>query len=361
MEKKFFKKIEGHTGLLILAVFLILCLSVVSTGNVLAQAEVEIKLAFDETEDLFDTPSGPMVVFKNYIERESNGEIKLKVYPCGQLGNASERLLQVKRGTIQASTSIPSGQLAAQYYPDLSVFDIPFLFSSNIVAYKIVHPENKFAQDLYDDIARKTGIRVLAFFVAGKRHFTNNVRPIKRPEDFKGLKIRTMQVPAHMKMVEAFGGSPTPISYNELYTALQTGVVDGQENNIQNIRYTNIFETQKYITLDGHITLFNVLIINEKFYQSLSERHRNIIKEAALQAIISFRGLVELLEINDTRYLIEKGMQFTHLSSAELDRFKKVAQPPVIEYIKQQLDTPTMIEHLLDEIRRVEEELGRPF
>ena len=142
-----------------------------------------------------------------------------------------------------------SGAIAGYFKPAM-VLDIPYLFSSAPVAWKVL--DGKFGDELAAALLDKTGMRVLAYGETGFRNFTNSKRPIKSPEDLKGLKIRVMETPLYITLVKALGAAPTPIAWTETYTSLQQGVVDGQENPVSVIIQAKFAEVQKYLTLDGH-------------------------------------------------------------------------------------------------------------
>ncbi|AZO93519.1 DctP family TRAP transporter solute-binding subunit [Halocella sp. SP3-1] len=342
------KKFNLSTVLIMSMVFVL----VVSAGALAGQ--VSIKLGFGSQLDPFDASSAGMMYFKQYVETESNGNIKVDLFPANQLGSNDEMLEQVKRGTIEMATSMGSGQLAAKYYPNFYMFDIPYLFKSTKVAWDVVNPNNEFMKGLLEDMAQKSGVRPLGFYVEGRRHFTNNVRSIHTPADMKGLKIRTMSVPAHMEMVKALGASPTPIAYSELYGAMQTGVVDGQENPINNINYLKAYEVQKYVTLDGHITYMVPLVINEKFYQGLNEDQQRIIREGALEsfrinnAVSSIQNMIGLKEVK------EHGMKVTILTDEQLQQFRDAARPKVLKFIRKQVEDQDIIDELFAEIEKYE-------
>lgn len=343
-----------------LAVGLMVALIVLSLSFAASAADVVIRLGWAETEDpLSHQKSGAFAVFKDYVEQESGGEIEVRLYPAAQLGDAADMLEQVQQGILEACGSVPSGLLAGTYYSNMYIFDIPYLFSSNGVAWKTLRPEQPFVRELSDDLAEKTGIRLLTFFVEGQRHFTNDVRPIESPEDMEGLRIRTMEVPAHQLMVRRLGASPTPVAWTELYTALQTGVVDGQENPISNILYINAHEVQQYLTLDGHITLLNTFLMNDNFYQSLSDDHRRIVDEAVQMAAITNRGLSQVFDVQGLKELENKGMEITALTAEQLELFREATQPDVVDFIRNEVEDETWVDRVLEEVAKAEELLGR--
>jgi len=315
---------------------------------------VTMKVAWSESADPFEHMVGAgMYVFKKCVEEYTGGSIEVQLYPAGQLGDAKSTLEQVKEGVIQGCMSIPSGLIAGRYYPDFSIFDVPYLFNNNAVAWEVLKPSSDFIQGIGDDLAEKTGLRLLDLGIEGMRHFTNDERSIKTPEDMKSLKIRTMEVPAHMEMVKALGASPIPVPWLELYTALQTGVVDGEENPVSNVVYMKFYEVQKYMTMDGHITLLDAFVINDKWFKAQSESNQKAILQAAQMMALAHRGMNEILEGKGLEVLQEK-MDVTFLTAEEKAAFKTATQGPVIEYIKSQISSPELLDELLEKVKEVE-------
>jgi len=346
--------VDKHLKILAITVGLILVL----TGSAFA-SEVVIDLGWAETYDPLDHQASAAIhAFADYVETESAGEIKVELYPAAELGDADSMIEQVETGVIQACSSVPSGLIAGRYYSDANIFDIPYLFDNDLVAWETLRPDQEFFQDFSDSMADETGLRLLTFFIEGERHFTNDVREVRTPEDMEGLSIRTMEVPAHEIMVEALGAEPTVVAWPELYSALDTGVVDGQENPIANIEYISAYEVQDYLTLDGHITLLNTLIINEDFYQGLSQEHRDIIEQGAMVASKTNRGMTRTLESIGLSTLEDEGMEITELTPEELDKFVEATQPPVIEFIEDEVDDEEWIDRLLNEVDEARERLN---
>ena len=281
----------------------------------------------------------------------------MELYPAGQLGDAKSMLEQVEQGIIQSCASIPSGLIAGSYYNVFNIFDIPYLFRSDMVAWETLNPSTQLFKDIADGMAKATGIRPLGFFSEGRRHFTNNIREIKSPKDLKGSKIRTMEVPAHMEMMKAMGATPTPVSWLELYSALQTGVVDGQENPILNIQYLKAQEVQKYRTLDGQITVFNVWTVNDAWYAKLPESIKVAIKEAVYQSLIVCRGISELSNTLGVMELQNAGMKVYAPTKAELQEFKDVTQKAVIPWVEKNISDPAILQRLQKEIVESENRL----
>lgn len=309
-----------------------------------ADKPVVIKLGWAETaERTGHALSEAAYTFKETVEA-LNSSITVELYPAAQLGDAASMLTQVEAGTLEACMSISNGQFATSYYPDLGFLDIPYMFESSEEAYELLSPEGEFFAELQADIVADTGIRPLVFFNEGLRHITNSKREITKPEDVAGLKIRTMNVAAHMEMFKALGAMPTNVSWGELYTALQTNVVDGQENPIANAVYISAWEVQKYMTLDGHVCLCGLFCMNENFYQSLSDAQKEAVDAAALKALEAEYAMYKANEAANLEILKEKGLEVTELTSEQIAAFRDACQPQVLEYLKGVMDTPELLD-----------------
>ena len=323
-----------------------------STPVATSDESVTMKLGWAETaERSGHALSEAAYTFKEQVEALSNGSITVELYPAAQLGDATSMLTQVEAGTLESCMSISNGQFATSYYPDLGFLDIPYLFESADEAYDLLNPEEEFFKNLQSDIASKTGIRPLVFFNEGLRHITNKKQEMKTPEDMTGLKIRTMNVAAHMKMFEALGAQPTNVSWNELYTALQTGVADGQENPIANAVYISAWEVQKYMTLDGHVCLCGLFCMNENFYNSLSDNQKDCVNQAARKALDAEYKMFKENEAKNLELLKEKGLEVTELNSEEIDAFRQACQPQVLEYLKGVMDNPDLLDKAIETVK----------
>ena len=261
-----------------LALFLVLVMTfTLATAVTVASAAstVTLKLGWAESADrTAHALSEAAYTFKEQVEALSGNSITVELYPAAQLGDAASMLSQVEIGTLECCMSISNGQFATSYYPDLGFLDIPYLFASADEAYELLKTDGELFKQLQADIAEKTSFHVLTFFNEGLRHLTNNKTEVKTPADVAGMKIRTMSVTAHMVMWEALGASPTNVSWGELYTALQTGLVEAQENPIANAVYLSAWEVQKYMTLDGHVCLCGLFLINEDVYAGLTDEQK---------------------------------------------------------------------------------------
>lgn len=275
-----------------------------------------------------------VTVFKRFVEQRTGGAVKVEVYPASQLGKEREQFEGVQQGTIEMCM-IAEGPIAG-FFPEIMALGIPYLYGNERVAHKSL--DSDFGKALFEEMRKKTGVRTLGVGENGFRNFTNRVRQVKSPEDMKGLKIRTMENPAHMAMVKSLGATPTPIAWGEVYMALQQGVVDGQENPVSVIEIAKFYEVQKYLTLDGHVYSVLPILINDKFYMSLPPAVRTVVREAGeLMATIS-RGQNIRHVFNGVKMLQDKGMQIYTPSDKELQMFREATQKPVIEFISTKID-----------------------
>lgn len=313
---------------------------------------VVIKLGHVDPEDVFISKKGAATrAFKDIVEAESSGSMQVDLFPAGQLGGERELIESTKLGTVQMC--MVSGAIAGYFKPAM-VLDIPYLFSSAPVAWKVL--DGKFGQELANALLEKTGLRVLAYGETGFRNFTNSKRPIKSPADLKGLKIRVMETPLYITMVKSLGASPTPISWPEVYTSLQQGVVDGQENPVSVIIQAKFAEVQKYLTLDGHTYGADFLVVSDKFYQGLTDEQKAILKRAAIVAGLCGRGIQQLNSAMGVSVLREQGMEIYSPTSEERAQFKELTQGPVIEWMKGQVD-PEWIEKVQAAVKEAEAEM----
>jgi len=297
-----------------------------------ALAAKTLKMHHLNKDDPFDNPTGAMAtVFKSLVEAGTNGSVLVQTFPSGQLGKDKDVVQQVKAGVIQAGIHSVGG--FASIYPLIGILDVPFAFSNISKTYEVF--DGPFGAKLAADIDKKTGLHTLGFGDSGGFfHLTNSKRPIHSPADMAGVKIRTMGLDTHKAIITAMGGQPAAIAWSEVYTALQTGVADGQMNPIPIIAFAKFQEVQKYLTLSGHIFAPYVWVMNNDFWNSLTDSEKNVVAYAAQSAIVAGRGMGRVIEASD-RGLAElsKNLKVNTLTAAEKEEFKKVAAPAVKKLI----------------------------
>jgi TRAP-type transport system periplasmic protein len=318
--------------LFLLAALSILSLIVVPLAPGPADAAKVIKLHNLNKDDPFDNPTGAMVtVFKSLVEAGTNGEITVQTFPNGQLGKDNEVVTQVKSGVIQSGIHSVGG--FASIYPMMGVIDVPFAFPNISATYAVF--DGPFGAMLAADIEKKTDLKVLGFGDSGGFfHFTDSKRPIQTPEDMKGLKIRTMGLDTHKAIVSALGGQPSVIPWAEVYTALQTGVADGQMNPIPIISFAKLNEVQKYLTLSGHLFAPYVWVMNKAFYESLTPQEKAVLSDAVKSAIVAGRGVARAIEASDRGLAaLGKDMKVNSLTPEQRAKFRDLTQPEVKKII----------------------------
>lgn len=272
-----------------------------------------------------------LVRFKEYVEFKTNGEITVRLFPNNQLGGEREMIEMVQQGSLELS--FPADGAMTGFYEPMQVWSIPYLFESAPLAWNVL--QSDFAYDMQDDILEETGIRALAFSQNGFRSFTNNVRPIVNPEDMAGLKIRTMESPVYMEMVNALGGTAVPISGAEVVMALRQGVVDGQENPPAVVYAGGHGEVQDFYTLNEHTLGLHVIIANDDWFTSLEPGHQKVIQDAA--HLMAWTENLQKTE-GDWRFseLLEEelGMEIHVSTPEEKEAFREIAQPVVLDFIR---------------------------
>lgn len=298
----------------------------------LAHAEKVLKLHHLNNDDPFDNPTGAMAsVFKSLVESGTNGSVKVQTFPNGQLGKDPEVVSQIKAGVVQSGIHSVGG--FASTYPMIGVLDMPFAFPNISATYAVF--DGPFGKKLSGDIEAKTGLKVLGFGDSGGFFaFSNSKHQIKSPADMAGLKIRTMGLDTHKTVVSSVGGQPAAIAWAEVYTALQTGVADGQMNPVPIISFAKFDEVQKYLSLTGHLFAPYVWTVNKDFWNSLSAEEKNVVSYAAKSAIVAGRGIGRIIEASDRGLpKLAAKMQVYTPTAAEKEAFRKASQPAVRKLI----------------------------
>lgn len=317
-----------------------------------------VKIAFTDAPtlkvgdmEIYHPSYAAMLAFKGAFEKSTGGAYRVELYPNGTLGDAASTMEQMLIGNIQGST--PADGALSAFAPDIQAFTIPYLFSQVTVAYDVL--DGEFGQNLFEKVAAESGFRVIASYDnGGFRHFTNSKKEIKSAADMEGLNIRVMDSPVYLELIESLGASATPVAFLELYSALQTGVVDGQENSAVTTLGASLNEVQPYCTLDGHLLGLAFLTISEDWYQSLDVETQKKVDLAGREASIAARGVCRYAEALAISTLSEKGVQVYTPTEEELETFK-VAQEPVIEYLKSEI-SPDVVDGLLSAVEKAEAE-----
>ncbi len=306
-----------------LAVQLIAVLGL-SISSFAAQAQTVLKVGWTNT---MDSHYGVgITTFGDEVAKRTNGRYKLQYFPAGALGGEREMLEAVQLGTqdlIITSTG-PVGNFVAE----TRIVDIPFLFRDYAHARKVL--DGPIGKDILSKFPAK-GLVAISWMENGFRHVTNSKRAIKTPDDLKALKIRTMENKVHMEAFKALGSLPTPMNMNEVFTALQTGTVDGQENPIPVILANKLYTVQKYVSLTSHVYSPAMLIINKGLWDKISAADKTAFYEAAKIALVANRKKVNDDEANGIAVIEKAG---TLVNKVDTTLFQKAVASAYVQYNK---------------------------
>ncbi len=317
-----------------------LATAMLASTTSLAYAEPKVlKFAHDNKEDPFENPAHACTaVFANIVEADTNGDIKVEVYPSNQLGSAAEHVQMVRDGLIQAT--LTSTGAIASYYPRIDVLNLAFAFDSNASTYDVF--DGPFGQKLAGDIENTLGdVKVLGFpDTGGFFAVTNSKHPIATLDDFKGIRVRTMSLPSHQKIMQALGAEAYPMAWGEVYAGLQTGVIDGQMNPVPTVTFAKFNEVQGYLTLTNHLFSPYTFMLSKAFWDDLTADQQKIVRYAAQSCVVASRGVSRVIEASDRGLagLTDK-MEITALSAEERQKLKDVTQPVVVKHVQESLGT----------------------
>jgi tripartite ATP-independent transporter DctP family solute receptor len=259
-------------------------------------------------------------VFCDEMEKGTQGRYKCEQFPSSALGGEREMIEAVQLGT-QDIVNTSTGPLG-NFVPEVKIVDLPFLFRDYDHARKVM--DGPIGQDLQKKMEAK-GLINLAWTENGFRHMTNNKRPIHSAADAKGLKIRTMENKVHMDGYKTFGILPTPMAFPELFTALQQGTVDGQENPIPVILASKFSQVQKHLSLTGHVYSPAAIILSPSVWNRLSPADKQVFVDAARKGAVAQRKKVNDDENSGIAQLRQEGMQV--IEDVNGESFRKAVEP----------------------------------
>ncbi|MEP1781243.1 TRAP transporter substrate-binding protein [Reichenbachiella sp.] len=277
--------------------------------------------------------------FKKELEKISGGNLKVKVFPNGQLGSEREVLELLQIGSI-AITKVSTNTMA-NFAPKYGILSAPYLFKGKTHFFEVL--ESEIGEEILESSSNFL-LKGLCYYDAGSRSFYTKDRPVRTPEDLQGLKIRVMNHQLSIDLVQELGGSATPMSFGELYTALQQGVVDGAENNPPSFVSSNHFEVCKYYTLDEHSSAPDILVISTKSWNSLRSQQQGWVKKAAKISAqtqkeywkASVEKCMKILEENDVE-IIRPNKSLFRTKSAPL--LTQLAKEPEMSSIIQKIQS----------------------
>jgi tripartite ATP-independent transporter DctP family solute receptor len=267
--------------------------------------------------------------FSDLVAQKSGGKIKVSIYANAVLGGDPQNLSAVRGGTLDF-TSMATGLLAGMD-KQFMVFDFPFLFNNAQEAYAV--SDGPVGTQLLDGLSR-FGLVGLGIWDLGFRNMTNSKRPIARVEDLQGLKVRVIAAPIYLDMFNTLGANPVPMTFGEVYGALESKAIDGQDNPVGVIESAKFAEVQKYLSLTRHIYTGMPLLMSKKTWDGMSATERRIITEAANEAKAEERRISQIKEAEAIDGL-KKVMQVNEVSAAEVARLRQKVQPVVDKFSKE--------------------------
>ena len=248
-------------------------------------------------------------VFKTEVEEKTDGKVTVEIYPNSQLGSDRETTESCMMGTIEMTA--PSTSVFPGFDERFYVLDLPYLFNSSEAARNALDGDlgsklNEYLEDL--------GVEALYWGESGFRNMTNNKRPITQPADLEGLKMRVMENTYMMEAFSSWGCNPTPMAFGELFTALQQGTVDGEDNATVIVSTSKFNEVQKYLSITEHIFGANALLINKELFDSMPAEYQEILRQAAADTAVRHRELIDELNVQLETDLAAAGMEINTLT-----------------------------------------------
>jgi len=284
--------------------------------------------------------SKALEIFKAEVEKKSNGALTVDVFPAMQLGGATENTDQIRSGAIFAAIS--SIAYFSRTVPEYEAVSLPFLFASREKAFEVIDGP---VGDILDDKMAAKGLVSLGYGELGFRHVTNNRQAIKSLDDFKNMKIRLQPNEVHLETFRSIGANPVAMDVKELYSALQQGVLDGQENPYNIISTRKFNEVQTYLSDTGHFFDFINAAANKRTFDRMSSEHQTIVREAMTAAMMWQRKEAESLDQSYRERLIAAGMEFTPLPDDTRVALREQTKG-VVDTIKKRVD-PALIDKVL--------------
>lgn len=302
--------------------------AVALAGAIAPQAldATELNLVFLANED--DQEFDAALVFKNFVEARTGGEVSVNIFVGAQLcGSANECFESMRAGVVDIYTATAGG--ASAIYPPVQGMDIPYALSSDRVA-QLTMQDQDFTNFMRGKILESSNNDILLLAMTqtgGWRNIATRDRPVRTPADAAGIRFRTIESELQQRLVRSMGGSPTPIPWLEVYTALQTGVVDGTLNSISDIANMNFQEQLKYLTLDGNAYMASMWFMGNRKFQSLTPEQQQVVLDGgALMATIQF-GIQPRKELDAYAKWLAAGNEIIALTDEEMDEFRALSGP----------------------------------
>ncbi|MDK2798718.1 MAG: TRAP-type transport system periplasmic protein [Clostridiales bacterium] len=281
--------------------------------------------------------------FKAMVEKDTNGEVKVEIYPNNQLGNEQEFVEGVQLGTIEMAMT---GNMWENTVPQFRLMQMPYMFVNYEHADAVLN--GAIGEKIYKYL-EPLNVKVLASFPNGFRVVSNNKKPIHSIEDTKGIKLRVFEGKTIIDEMKALGFSTVVMPFSEIFTALQQGVVDGQDNPLATAYYAGWYDVQKYVAITNHMYSPGYIVISNKAWNKLSENAQKVIKEASVKTTTAIMNAVKEQQDTIIKDITAKGVEVTY---PELKPFIERVKPIVDEYVNEQPE----LKEVVAEIQKLGEE-----
>jgi len=295
------------------------------------------KVKFGHVAPPFHGQAKGVDAFAAYVKEKTNGKIDMATFPAGQLGGERSMAEQVQSGTLQIASLTTA--VLQNFVPQCSILDMPFIFPDRKTAYATL--DDTEVQDKIFSYFPKKGFIAIGWTENEIRDFTNTKRPVRTPADIKGLKVRVMNSPAYLDTFKQLGASPVGIPFPETYNALQTGVIDAQENPILTSVLMKFTEVTKYVTRTQHCLTECIIVVSMDYWESLTANEQQIFREAARIAIDTNRTVNAQLHeflpksnISIADYAKKNNIEMIELTNQERDAFRQAMVPVWNKYRK---------------------------
>lgn len=317
--------------------------TILLTTSLTTSAETIIRLAHDSQET--SPVHKAMLYFEQEIESQSGGSIEVEIYPARQLGDVRETTELVQQGNLQMTFG--ASVLLAPYVPELNVLDLFYLFRDTEHAHSSL--DNPEVGQLLLNSMEKKGFHGMGFMESGFRSITSSKHPINTFEDLEGLKIRAASNPTQINAWKAVGAAPTPLSWGEIFTSLQQGLINTQESALYSVYAERFYEAQQYLSLTEHIYTNYVLFMNKSFWDELSPTDQALINSITKKTIIKQRAFADAQNKSVIEDLKNKGMVVNEVSQSVKDQMKTNMNTAVYDTLRDKTG-PVLFDKIINKI-----------
>lgn len=294
------------------------------TGDGKAES-VEIRLSLNQTEEHPNFLA--LSSFADEVRDKTDGRIDVQIFANAVLGDQQESVQQVGDGVIGAASI--SGTQMNNLNEDFAVLDMPLIFDSEAHQMKAIN-DPAITGELFTSLESSNGLTIIGAYTQGARSVYNSKKPIKTPADLAGLKVRVQESKLHVSMITAMGGSPAPMAFGEVFTGLQSGVIDGAENNSVSYVTESHYEVAPYFSYTRHLIGADFLVLNSKVFNGLSDADQKIVTTAFLNSVDEFMSIWDSKSADAVKTAEAAGAKFNEVDS---DAFRTVLEPMVDEVV----------------------------